>query len=307
MVKTSRRAAPPMERSTDKITVLGAGLMGHGIAQVASQVGGFEVSMLDVEQRFIDGGMKLIRDSVGKFVEKGKLTREQGESVIGRIHPTLDLARALKGSSLVIEAATEEPKLKMDLYRKVAELVEKDAIVASNTSSISITLLASATKNPENVCGMHFFNPPQLMSLVEIIRGNMTSDETVRRVKEVSVRLGKETVLCKKDSPGFIVNRILVPALNEAIFLVQEGVAEPEDIDKAIKLGLNWPMGPLQLLDYVGLDTTFNITQVFMNEFQDSKYRASPLLREMVRAGMLGRKSGKGFYEWTSPGATKTK
>jgi len=296
-----------MERSTDKITVLGAGLMGHGIAQVASQVGGFEVSMLDVEQRFIDGGMKLIRDSVGKFVEKGKLTREQGESVIGRIHPTLDLARALKGSSLVIEAATEEPKLKMDLYRKVAELVEKDAIVASNTSSISITLLASATKNPENVCGMHFFNPPQLMSLVEIIRGNMTSDETVRRVKEVSVRLGKETVLCKKDSPGFIVNRILVPALNEAIFLVQEGVAEPEDIDKAIKLGLNWPMGPLQLLDYVGLDTTFNITQVFMNEFQDSKYRASPLLREMVRAGMLGRKSGKGFYEWTSPGATKTK
>jgi len=195
----------------------------------------------------------------------------------------------------------------MDLYRKVAELVEKDTIVASNTSSISITLLGSATKNPENVCGMHFFNPPQLMSLVEIIRGKRTSDETVRRVEDVSAKLGKETVLCKKDSPGFIVNRILVPALNEAAFLVHEGVADPEDIDKAVKLGLNWPMGPLQLLDYVGLDTTFNITQVFMNEFQDSKYRASPLLREMVRAGMLGRKSGKGFYEWSSPGATKTK
>ena len=281
--------------------------MGHGIAQVASQVGGYEVSMLDVEQRFLDGGMKMIRDSVGRFVEKGKLTKEQGESAIGRIRPTLDLASALKGSSLVIEAATEDPKLKMDLYRKVAELVERDAIVASNTSSISITLLASATRNPENVCGMHFFNPPQLMSLVEIIRGKKTSDETIRRVKEVSARLGKETVVCKKDSPGFIVNRILVPALNEAIFLVQEGVADQEDIDKAIKLGLNWPMGPLQLLDYVGLDTTFNITQVFMNEFQDSKYRPSPLLREMVRAGMLGRKSGKGFYEWSTPGATKAK
>ena len=296
-----------MDSSTNKIAVLGAGLMGHGIAQVASQMGGYEVSMLDVEQRFIDGGMKMIRDSVGKFVEKGKLTREEGESAIGRIHPTLDLVNALEGSSLVIEAATEDPKLKMDLYRKVAELVEKDTIIGSNTSSISITLLASATKYPENVCGMHFFNPPQLMSLVEIIRGKKTSEETVKRVNEISAKLGKQTVLCKKDSPGFIVNRILVPALNEAAFLVHEGVADPEDIDKAVKLGLNWPMGPLQLLDYVGLDTTFNITQVFMNEFQDSKYRASPLLREMVRAGMLGRKSGKGFYEWSSPGATKTK
>jgi 3-hydroxybutyryl-CoA dehydrogenase len=296
-----------MDSSTGRVTILGAGLMGHGIAQVASQVGGYEVSILDVEQRFLDGGMKMIRDSVGKFVEKGKLTRDQGEAAIGRIHPTLDLAEALKGSSLVIEAATEDPKLKLDLYRRVAELVEKDAIIASNTSSISITLLASSTKNPENVCGMHFFNPPQLMALVEIIRGKKTSDETVRRVREISSKLGKETVLCKKDSPGFIVNRMLVPALNEAVFLVQEGVAEPEDIDKAIKLGLNWPMGPLQLLDYVGLDTTLNITQVFMNEFQDSKYRASPLLRELVRAGMLGRKTGKGFYEWNSPGATRTK
>jgi len=296
-----------MDSSSGKVTVLGAGLMGHGIAQVASQVGGFDISILDVEQRFLDGGMKMIRGSVSKFVERGKLTKDQGESVVGRIHPTLDLSEALKGSFLVIEAATEDPKLKLDLYRRVAELVDRDTIVASNTSSISITLLASAMKNPENVCGMHFFNPPQLMTLVEIIRGKKTSDETVRRVREISAKLGKETVLCKKDSPGFIVNRILVPALNEAIFLVQEGVAEPEDIDKAIKLGLNWPMGPLQLLDYVGLDTTFNITQVFMNEFQDSKYRPSPLLREMVRAGMTGRKSGKGFYEWSSPGASKTK
>ena len=296
-----------MVNSSGKITVLGAGLMGHGIAQVASQVGGFDVSMLDVEQRFLDGGMKMVRESVGRFVEKGKLTKQQGEETVKRIRPTLDLAEALKGSKLVIEAATEDPKLKLDLYRQVAGLLEEGAILASNTSSISITLLASATKHPENVCGMHFFNPPQLMPLVEIIRGNKTSDDTVERIREMSEKLGKETVLCKKDSPGFIVNRILVPALNEAVFLVQEGVADPADIDKAVKLGLNWPMGPLQLMDYVGLDTTYNITQVFMQEFQDSKYRAAPLLREMVRAGMSGRKTGKGFYDWGSPGATKTK
>ena len=296
-----------MSKSAGKVTVLGAGLMGHGIAQVASQVGGFDVSILDVEQRFLDSGMTMIRGSIGKFVEKGKLTAEDGEEIVRRIHPTLDLAEAVNGSQLVIEAATEDPRLKLDLYRQIAELIDKDAILASNTSSISITLLASVTKNPENVCGMHFFNPPQLMSLVEIIRGKKTSDETVKRVRDISAKLGKETVVCKKDSPGFIVNRILVPALNEAVFLVHEGVADPEDIDKAVKLGLNWPMGPLQLLDYVGLDTTFNITQVFMNEFQDDKFRPSPLLREMVRAGMLGRKSGKGFYEWGTPGATKTK
>ena len=293
--------------SGNKVTVLGAGLMGHGIAQVASQVGKFEVSILDVERSYLDRGMKMIGDSIGKFVEKGKLSKDEGEAALGRIHPTLDLAEAVKGSSLVMEAATEDPKLKLDLYRRLAQLAGEDTILASNTSSISITLLGSATKKPENVCGMHFFNPPQLMPLVEIIRGNKTSDRTVSQVKDASVRLGKETVLCKKDSPGFIVNRILVPALNEAIFLVQEGVAAPEDIDKAVKLGLNWPMGPLQLVDYVGLDTTLNIMQVFMNEFEDSKYRPSPLMKEMVRAGLVGRKSGRGFYEWGSPSATKSK
>ena len=296
-----------MEPRVTKVAVLGAGLMGHGIAQVASQVGGYEVSVLDVNQDLVDKGMKMINDSLSKFVEKGTLTKEQGQAVVARIHPTTDLAEALKGSQLIIEAATEDPKLKLDLYRRVSELAEEGAVLASNTSSISITLLASTMKHPEKVCGMHFFNPPQLMPLVEIIKGKKTSEETVELVRGVAAKMGKETVLCKKDSPGFIVNRILVPALNEAVFLVQEGVADPEDIDKAVKLGLNWPMGPLQLLDYVGLDTTFNITQVFMGEFQDSKYRPAPLLREMVRAGMLGRKSGKGFYEWGSPGSTKTK
>lgn len=296
-----------MKSDVNKVAVLGAGLMGHGIAQVASQVGGYEVSILDINQDLVDKGMKMIDGSISRFVRKRKLSEDQGKAVVARIHPTTDLAAALKGSQLVIEAATEDPRLKLDLYRRVSELVEEGAVVASNTSSISITLLGSAIKHPEKVCGMHFFNPPQLMPLVEIIKGRRTSEETVELVRRVSEKMGKETVLCKKDSPGFIVNRILVPALNEAVFLVQEGVADPEDIDKAVKLGLNWPMGPLQLLDYVGLDTTFNITQVFMGEFQDSKYRPAPLLREMVRAGTTGRKSGKGFYEWGSPGATKTK
>ena len=287
--------------------MLGAGLMGHGIAQVASQVGGYEVAMLDVEQRFLDKGMQMVRESVSKFVEKGKLSKSQGDEVLRRIKPTLGMEEAVEGSELVIEAATEDPGLKLELYRKVASMIDTKTVLASNTSSISITLLASVTRNPERVCGMHFFNPPQLMPLVEIIRGKKTSDSTVEFVRDVSRKLGKETVLCKKDSPGFIVNRMLVPALNEAVFLVHEGVADPEDIDKAVKLGLNWPMGPLQLLDYVGLDTTLNITQVFMQEFQDSKYRPSPLLKEMVRAGMLGRKTGKGFYEWGSTGSTKTR
>jgi 3-hydroxybutyryl-CoA dehydrogenase len=294
-------------RQVHKVAVLGAGLMGHGIAQVAAQTGGYDVSMLDVKQEYVERGIQMIRGSLGKFVEKGKITKEQADGILSRVRPTTDLAEAAEGADLVIEAATEDPKLKLELYRRLAGVVGPETTIASNTSSISITLLASATGRPERVCGMHFFNPPQLMPLVEIIRGNRTSDETVQLVRDVSKAMGKETVLCKKDSPGFIVNRILVPALNEAVFLVQEGVADPEDVDKAVKLGLNWPMGPLQLLDYVGLDTTLNITQVFMDELQDSKYRASPLLREMVRAGKTGRKSGKGFYEWGSPGSTKTK
>ena len=296
-----------MGRSVSRIAVLGAGLMGHGIAQVASQVGGYEVSLLDVREELVERGMKMIQDSLARFVEKGKLSKGRADSALSRIHHTVDLAEAVKGSQLIVEAATEDPRLKLELYRKVSELAGEGTVIASNTSSISITLLASATGHPENVCGMHFFNPPQLMPLVEVIKGKKTSEETIDMVRSVAAKMGKETVLCKKDSPGFIVNRVLVPALNEAVFLVQEGVAEPEEIDKAVKLGLNWPMGPLQLLDYVGLDTTLNITQVFMDEFQDSKYRASPLLREMVRAGLVGRKTGKGFYEWNSPGASRTK
>ncbi len=281
--------------------------MGHGIAQVSSQVGGYDVSLLDVKQEFLDNGMSMIGDSVSRFVSKGVISKADAYKVMERIRPTLDLRAAVQGAQLIIEAATENPGLKLDLYRKVSECLEPDAVLASNTSSISITLLGSATRQPENVVGMHFFNPPQLMPLIEIVRGARTSDRAVSIVKVVAASIKKETVICKKDSPGFIVNRILVPALNEATLLVNEGVADPEDIDKAITLGLNWPMGPLKLLDYVGLDTTLNISEVFMEEFQDGKYRPSPLLRQMVRAGWLGRKSGKGFYDWSSPSSTKTK
>ncbi|MDA4135429.1 MAG: 3-hydroxyacyl-CoA dehydrogenase family protein [Thaumarchaeota archaeon] len=288
-----------------RVTVLGAGLMGHGIAQVSAQVAGYEVALLDVEQDFLDRGVSMVKDSLSKFVSKKALTQQEADSAFSRIHPTLDLREAVTGSQLVIEAATEDPRLKLELYRRVAEHLDPDTVLASNTSSISITLLGAATKNPENVVGMHFFNPAQLMPLIEIIRGQKTGDGAVGLVKEAAAAMKKETVLCKKDSPGFIVNRILVPALNEATLLVNEGVADPEDIDKAITLGLNWPMGPLKLLDYVGLDTTLNISQVFMEEFQDSKYRPSPLIKQMVRAGLLGRKSGKGFYEWPSPSSTK--
>jgi len=290
-----------------KVAVLGAGLMGHGIAQVSAQVAGYEVSLLDIEQEYVDRGISMIRESLAKFVAKGALTKTDAEGVVSRIHPTIDLKTAVQGSQLVIEAATEDPKLKLHLYKRVDEYLDPGAILASNTSSISITLLGSATRNPENVLGMHFFNPPQLMPLIEIIRGSKTSDRTVAVAREVASSMKKETVLCKKDSPGFIVNRILVPALNEASLLVSEGVADPKDIDKAITLGLNWPMGPLRLLDYVGLDTALSISEVFMAEFQDGKYRPSPLLRQMVRAGMLGRKSGKGFYEWASPSSTSPK
>jgi 3-hydroxybutyryl-CoA dehydrogenase len=288
------------------VTVLGAGLMGHGIAQVCAQTAGYDVTLLDVKQEFVDRGMSMIKDSLAKFVAKGGLEKSKADQILSRIHPTLDLKAAVEESQFVIEAATEDPRLKLDLYRRVSEHLSPDAILASNTSSISITLLGSATKSPESVVGMHFFNPPQLMPLIEVIRGAKTSDATVEAVRAAAKQMGKETVLCKKDSPGFIVNRILLPALTEAALLVSEGVATPEDIDKAVTLGLSWPMGPLKLLDYVGLDTALGISEVFMQEFEDSKYRPSPLIRQMVRAGLLGRKSGKGFYEWGSPSSTKS-
>jgi len=280
-----------------RIAVLGAGLMGHGITQVAAQTAKYEVYMRDIKQEFIDNGMRMINDSLQRFVKKGEMTETQVNQVLSRIHPTLDLKEAVSNADLIIEAVTENIELKKKVLAEADSTAKPDAIIASNTSSISISELASATKRPEKFAGMHFFNPPQLMKLIEIIKGAKTSDETLNTIVEVTKTMGKEPVVVKKDVAGFVVNRILIPALNEAVNLVNEDVATPEDIDKAIKLGLNWPMGPVTLLDYVGLDTTLAITEVMVKEL-DPKYQASPLLRQMVRAGLLGRKTGKGFYDW---------
>jgi 3-hydroxybutyryl-CoA dehydrogenase len=280
-----------------KIAVLGAGLMGHGITQVAAQVGKYEVSMRDIDEKFVDGGMNMIRESLQRFVKKAQLTEAQMNEILARIHPTIELKEAVANADLIIEAAPESVELKKAVFRQVDDLAPPHAIVASNTSSVSITELASATKRPERVCGMHFFNPPQLMKLIEVIKGAKTSEETVETILEVSRRMEKETVLVKKDSPGFIVNRILIPALNEAAELYWEGVADRDDIDKAIKLGLNWPMGPLMLLDYIGSDTTLAIAEVLTKEL-DPKFHPSTGLKQMVKAQLLGRKAGKGFYDW---------
>jgi 3-hydroxybutyryl-CoA dehydrogenase len=282
-----------------RVAVLGAGLMGHGIAQVCAQIGKFDVSMRDIEQRFIDNGMKMIQDSLQRFVKRGTMSEQESKEILTRIHPTLDLKQAVQNADLVIEAVTENPTLKKSVLAEADKFAPSHAIIASNTSSISITEIGAATGRAEKVCGMHFFNPPQLMKLIEITRGLKTSDETVQTLRRISSQLGKESVVVKKDTPGFIVNRILIPAINEAVFLVAEGTAEPEDIDKAIELGLNWPMGPLKLLDYVGIDTTLFITDVMVNETGDPKFRPSTLLKQMVRANLLGRKTGRGFYDWT--------
>jgi len=281
-----------------KVAVLGAGLMGHGIAQVAAQVAKFEVNLRDINQEFLDKGMSMINNSLQRFLRKGVITENEVNETLGRIHPILDLKEAMADADLIIEAVPENVKLKKSVLSEVDKFAKPDAFLASNTSSISITELASATSRPEKFVGLHFFNPPQLMKLIEIIRGAKTSDETLNIIVEFAKKMGKEPVVVKKDCAGFIVNRILVPALNEAISLVWEGIAEPEDIDKAIRLGLNWPMGPLKLVDYLGLDTPLSIAEVLRDDL-DPKYNPCPLLRQMVRAGLLGRKTGKGFYDWT--------
>lgn len=281
-----------------KIAVLGAGLMGHGICQVAAQNGGYEVNLRDIEQRFLDSGLQMIKNSLQKFQSKGQLTETQVAEISNRIHPTLDLKEAVSDADIIIEAVPENVELKKATYNEVDQYAPPHTIITSNTSSISITELGSATKRPEKICGMHFFNPPQLMKLVEVVKGAKTSDETVQTVLDTAHKMGKETVLVKKDCPGFIVNRVLIPALNEAVALHWEGVADRDDIDKAVKLGLNWPMGPLMLLDYIGADTTLAIAEVLTKEL-DPKFQPCPGLRQMVKAQLLGKKTGKGFYDWT--------
>ena len=280
-----------------KIAVLGAGLMGNGIAHVCAQAG-YEVKMRDIDQKFIDKGIATIKKNLERGLEKGRITQDEIDSILGRLKGVLDLKEAVKDADLVIEAIPEIVNLKLDTWKEVEEAAPDHAIFASNTSSISITQMAAVTKRPEKFIGMHFFNPVPIMGLVEIIKGQATDDKTVKTIEEVSKKVGKETVLVN-EAPGFAVNRVLVPALLEAVHAIQEGVATVEDMDTSIRLGLNWPMGPLTLLDFVGLDTTLHISDYFVDEFKDSKYRAPTLLRKMVRAGWLGRKSGMGFYDYS--------
>jgi 3-hydroxybutyryl-CoA dehydrogenase len=281
----------------ERMAIVGAGQMGSGIAQVAAQAG-IEVVLADATPDLARRALEKLGATLGKLVEKGKLGAAEREKVLGRIRAAErleDCARA----DLAIEAIVENQAAKTDVFRRLDGMLGPAAILASNTSSISITALAAATKRPERFVGMHFMNPPPVMQLIEIIRGLQTSEETYAAVAALAKRFGKTTVT-SKDSPGFIVNRILIPLLNEACFALQEGLASPEDIDTAVKLGLNHPMGPLTLADFVGLDTCLYIAEVLHRELGDDKYRPAPLLRNYVAAGWHGRKAGRGFYRYGS-------
>lgn len=277
------------------IFVIGAGTMGSGIALVAA-MHGYSVTIYDIKQEVIDKGLRGVAAFLEKLVSRGKLSSENKEAALGRLFCTLDMEEASR-ADIVIEAAVENLEVKRSIFAKLGEIVSSDCILATNTSSLSITAVASSVKYPDRVVGMHFFNPVPLMSLVEIIRGEATSDSTYEEVRLLSERLGK-TVVTVNEYPGFVVNRLLIPMINEAVFILQEGVATAEDIDVAMKLGANHPMGPLALADLIGLDVCLAIMELLHEELGESKYRPAPLLRKMVRAGRLGRKSGKGFFQY---------
>jgi 3-hydroxybutyryl-CoA dehydrogenase len=280
---------------SETIGVIGAGTMGNGIAQVAARAG-YEVVMRDVKTEFLERGMSAIDKSLQRDVDKERLGADEKQAIMNRIRATTEL-EAMRDAALVVEAVTENVAVKAEVFRALDELTSPQTILASNTSSISITKLGAATKRPDKVIGMHFMNPVPVMKLVEIIRGIATSDETYNRVRELSEKLGKTPLECN-DMPGFVANRILMPMINEAIFALQEGVATRESIDGIMKLGMNHPMGPLTLADFIGLDVCLAIMNVLHEGLGDPKYRACPLLKRYVDAGWLGRKSGRGFYEY---------
>jgi 3-hydroxybutyryl-CoA dehydrogenase len=277
------------------VGVCGAGLMGNGIAQTCAAAG-FDVMLLEAAQEPLDRGVRAIRASLDKFAEKGKLTPAERDAAFARITPTTDVA-GLKDCDLAIEAIVENVDVKTELFRRLDELLAPHAIVCTNTSSLCVIELAAKTKRPDKIAGLHFFNPVPIMKLVEVVKTIATSQATIDALFAFSKKLGKEPVLAQ-DTPGFIVNRLLVPYLLYAIRLLEQGLASKEDLDKGMKLGCGYPMGPFELLDFVGLDTTYYIAEIMFDEFKDPMMAAPPLLKRMVLAGRLGRKSGKGFYDY---------
>lgn len=279
-----------------KVAVIGAGTMGNGIAQTFASFG-HDTKLIEIAQAPLDRGMGAIRKSLDRFVKKEKISQEESDQIFARIEPRTDLEAAVADVEIVIEAAFEKEEIKKEIFAKLDKAAPADAILATNTSSISITRIATATSRPEKVIGMHFMNPVPLMKLVEIIRGERTDEPTLKRTVEIAEALGK-TVGVVGDYPGFIANRILMPMINEAAFTLHEGIATREDIDTIMKLGMNHPMGPLTLADFIGLDVCVEILDVLYEGFGDPKFRCCPLLRRMVEAGKHGRKTGEGFYKY---------